>query len=44
MSSNEAEKSDEQAAPAEPQMHPAPSMLWMVIPLALIAFYAFFSR
>jgi hypothetical protein len=44
MSSKEAEKAAEQAAPAAEQLHPAPSMLWMMIPLALIAFYAIFSR
>jgi hypothetical protein len=44
MSSKEAEKSAEPAAPAEGQLHPAPSMLWVMIPLGLIALYAFFSR
>jgi hypothetical protein len=46
MSKKEAEKSVAPAAPApsEEQLHPAPSMLWVVIPLGLIAVYAFLSR
>lgn len=29
---------------AEPEMHKPPSVLWLVIPLVLIALYAAFSR
>jgi hypothetical protein len=46
MSKEKAEKSVDPAAPAasDEQLHPAPSMLWVVIPLGLIAIYAFLSR
>jgi len=30
--------------PAEPKTHPAPSMLWMLLPVALLGLLAFISR
>ena len=44
MSSEETAKTDGQAAPVEPEMHNAPSMLWMLIPLGLIVAFAMLSR
>ena len=44
MKSEEAEKSGDQALPAEGQLHKPPSVLWFVIPLALLLIYAVLTR
>jgi len=42
MSEKEAEKAA--GTGAEPPLHPPPSMLWFVIPLGLLLFYALWTR
>jgi hypothetical protein len=42
--SQESENSGAKAAPGEGQLHKAPSMLWVMIPLGLIILYALLTR
>jgi len=44
MSDEKAEQTAETAAPGEGELHKPPSVLWLVIPLALIMLYAALTR
>jgi hypothetical protein len=37
-------KGDSAASKAEPTTHPAPSMLWLLVPVALLGLLVFLSR